>query len=149
MPFSILRYTILLLLFLPPLLLSGCGTTSAPTESTTKTLEHTVNATTDTTSSSSGGKSSNSAAAASFINNNYTQIQQEFAAGRGEYLEALAALMEIPADRQEAFFATGKKHYGALYAPPTANAETLLKRINSVIANTPASGEEKMFAATE
>jgi len=140
------RYCLLLLL---PLFLYGCGTTSAPTESSTKTLDKTVNATLDSTSSSSGNGSDKSAATSQFIRNNYTRIQREIAAGRGEYLTALAVLMQVPASQQDDFFATCKKHYAFLYAPPAHNAEILLGRIIHINADDPTLEQRNMLAASQ
>ncbi|WP_051305685.1 DUF3015 family protein [Desulfogranum mediterraneum] len=108
-------------------LLSGCATTTAPTESSTKTFDKTTNAALDLTSSTSPGSSgSGSAGVAAFTRANYAALQAEMAAGSGEHLAALAGLLQIPAQEQPAFFQTVQQEYGWLYPAAGTSPEQML-----------------------
>lgn len=93
------------------LTLSGC------------TLKSTVQQTTDTTSNVTGTTSSAHSwvtqdgllkpehKAIAFITLNHNNIQQNLAAGRGEYLASLSTLLEVPAPHQMAYGTAVQSHY--------------------------------------
>jgi len=110
--------------------LSGCGTTSAPTESTTNTTDKTTNSTMDATSSSTPGESDSAAQAAKFTQNNFVQVKTDMANGGGEHLTALASLLQVPADKREQFFALSQEKYTVLYATPSTTPRQMLVRLN-------------------
>ena len=106
---------ILALLCLGAALVSGCATTTAPTESTTETFDKTTNAALDVTSSTSPGSRNSSAQATEFARTHYASVQRDMAVGQGEYLEALGELLGVPAVRLPAFCALGRESYPQLY----------------------------------
>ncbi len=122
------------------LVLTGCGTTSAPTESSTKTTDKTVNSTTDATSSSTPGKSSSSARAEQFTRSNFAGVQADMAVGGGEHLAALAVLLNVPPADEDRFFALTRQQYAVLYATPETDAALMLARLNYAMAVDPELG---------
>lgn len=93
------------------LTLSGC------------TVKSTVQQTTDTTSNVTGTTSSAHSwvtddgllkpeqKAIAFITLNHNNIQQDLAAGRGEYLTSLGTLLGVPTSQQVAYGATVQSYY--------------------------------------
>lgn len=130
MKYDITRPVALILL---PFFLAGCGTTSAPTESSTKTFDKTTNSTTDTTSSSTPDKSSSTARAERFTQENFAQVKTDMATGGGEHLAALAMLLEVPLDQEERFFFLSKERYAALYGTPNTTAGLMLTRLRGAM----------------
>ena len=110
--------------------LSGCGTTSAPTESTTNTTDKTSNSTMDATSSSTPGESDSAAQAAKFTQNNFVQVKTDMANGGGEHLTALASLLQVPEDKKEQFFALSQEKYAVLYESSSTTPQQMLARLN-------------------
>ena len=110
--------------------LSGCGTTSAPTESTTNTSDKTSNSTMDTTSSSTPGESDSAAEAAKFTQNNFVQVKTDMASGGGEHLTALASLLQVPVTQREQFFALSQEKYTVLYQTPNTTPQQMLARLH-------------------
>lgn len=49
--------------------------------------------------------------AAAFISLNHANLQQDLAAGRGEYLASISRLLGVPEDRQPAFFSATQAGY--------------------------------------
>jgi len=121
-------------------LLTGCGTTSAPTESSTNTTDKTVNSTTDTTSSSTPGKSSSTTRAEQFTRVNFARVKADMAVGSGEHLAALAVLLDVPPDNEERFFSLARERYAVLYATPETDAGLMLARLNYAMAADPELG---------
>ncbi len=121
-------------------LLTGCGTTSAPTEGSTNTTDNTVNSTTDTTSSSTPGKNSSTARAEQFTRENFAGVQADMAVGKGEHLSALAALLDVPPADEDRFFALTRQQYAVLYASPDTDAGLMLARLNQAMAADPELG---------
>ena len=132
-------YTLICLSLLS-FLLTGCGTTLAPTEGSTNTTDKTVNSTTDTTSSSTPGKSSSAAGAEQFTRENFAGVQADMAVGKGEHLSALAVLLDVPQDNEERFFSLTRKQYAVLYATPDTDAVLMLARLNLAMAADPELG---------
>ncbi len=91
------------------------GTTSC-------TLKATINQTTDTTSNITGttsgagwwnedGQIKPDFKATAFISFNHANLQQDLAAGRGEYLVSMSKLLGVTEDRQPAFFSAAQASY--------------------------------------
>ena len=110
--------------------LSGCGTTSAPTESTTNTTDKTSNSTMDATSSTSPGKAATEEQVEKFTENNFAQVKVDMARGGGEHLTALAALLNIPKEQENAFFALTQEKYISLYQTDETTVQQMLARLN-------------------
>jgi hypothetical protein len=86
------------------------------------TLKATINQTTDTTSNVTGttsgaawwnedGQIKPDFKAAAFVTFNQANLNQDLAAGRGEYLGSVSRLLGIPPDRQPAFFYAVQTRY--------------------------------------
>ncbi len=83
------------------------------------TLKATLNQTTDTTSNITGttsgaawwsedGQIKPDFKAAAFVSFNQENLQQDLAAGRGEYLASIGRLLGVPGDHQSAFFSAAQ-----------------------------------------
>jgi hypothetical protein len=120
-----------------PFFLAGCGTTSAPTESSTKTLDKTSNSTMDATSSTSPGNKSSEARAEQFTRENYARVKRDMAAGGGEYLTALGVLLEVPLEKEDVFFALSRKKYATLYPVPQTTASQMLANLHLAMSADP------------
>lgn len=90
--------------------------------STGCTIKASLDQTTDTTSNITGstsgaawwsedGQIKPDFKAAAFISFNQANLQQDLAAGRGEYLESMGRLLGVPEDRQSAFFSAAQAGY--------------------------------------
>ena len=86
------------------------------------TIKGTINEITDTTSNITGttsgaawwsedGQIKPDFKAAAFVAFNQTNLQQDLAAGRGEYLASMSSLLGVPADREPAFFSAAQASY--------------------------------------
>jgi hypothetical protein len=86
------------------------------------TLKATINQTTDTTSNITGttsgagwwnedGQIKPDFKTTAFVTFNQANLQQDLAAGRGEYLVSVSRLLGIPTDRQSAFFSEAQAGY--------------------------------------
>jgi Protein of unknown function (DUF3015) len=86
------------------------------------TLKATINQTTDTTSNITGttsgaawwsedGQIKPDFKTTAFVSYNHENLRQDLAAGRGEYLVSMSKLLEIPEDRQPAFFSAAQASY--------------------------------------
>lgn len=127
--FSTLLFGLAVLAFL-----SGCATTTAPTESSTKTFDKTTNATLDATSSTSPGSSgSGSAGVEAFTQENFIALKGEMAAGEGEHLAALGGLLHVPAYEEEHFFLVTKKTYSQLYPSSSTTPQQMLVTLNGAL----------------
>ena len=113
----------------------ACATTTAPTESSSKTFRNTTDASSKFTSSTSpGGGSSESAKkeqALAFSKVNLERIKTDMALGGGEHLTSLATLLDIPAHNQQEFFALTKTNFSALFDYENTTAEELLARLDN------------------
>ncbi len=103
----------------------GCiliGSTSLMLGATGCTLKATINQTTDTTSNITGttsgqawwnedGQIKPDFKTTAFIILNHENLQQDSAAGRGEYLASVSTLLGVPDDRQSAFFSAVQASY--------------------------------------
>jgi hypothetical protein len=86
------------------------------------TLKATINQTTDTTSNITGttsgqawwnedGQIKPDFKTTAFVTLNQENLQQDLAAGRGEYLASVSTLLGVPQDRQSAFFSAVQASY--------------------------------------
>jgi hypothetical protein len=125
---TILKDTTLLIgcLIVLSLFPAGCGTTSAPTESSTKTLDKTSNSTMDATSSTSPGNKGSEARAEQFTRENYARVKRDMAVGGGEYLAALGVLLDVPPTKEKDFFSLSREKYATLYPAPHTSASQML-----------------------
>jgi hypothetical protein len=88
-------------------------------------IKATLNQTTDTTSNVTGTTSSARSwfteegqlrpefKAAAFVSVNQADLIQDLAAGQGEYLGSASRLLNVPDDRQSAFFAAAQRRLAA------------------------------------
>ena len=102
--------------------------------STGCTIKATLNQTTDTTSNITGttsgaawwsedGQIKPDFKATAFVTFNQANLNQDLAAGNGEYLGSVSRLLGIPTDRQPAFFSAAQTNYAQM---ADRNSETLL-----------------------
>jgi hypothetical protein len=86
------------------------------------TIKGTVNQITDTTSNVTGttsgaawwnedGQITPGFKAAAFATLNHRNLQQDIAAGQGEYLTSMSVLLGVPEDRRPAFFSAAQAGY--------------------------------------
>lgn len=119
-------------------LLSGCATTTAPTEASTNTFDKTSNVSLDATSSTSpGSSSSDSAKAEAFTHTNFARVKMDMATGGGEHLQSLAALLHVSPDRQDAFFTLTREKFAVLYSSEATTPHEMLARLNIELAARP------------
>ena len=121
-----------------PGLLCSCAVTTAPTESSTETLEKTTDASSKLSSSTSPGSSGSSAAVKEdFTRVNMASLKREAAAGSGEHLAALGALMGVPEHRSAQFCALTQHHYAEIFPAATTTPREIVNRLEARLANTP------------
>jgi hypothetical protein len=72
-----------------------------------------------------------------FTANNFENLSQEMAQGRGEHLVSLATLMNVPANQQDEFFAMTQNQYTALIREGEASPVAMVKAINNAMASHP------------
>ena len=115
----------------------ACATTTAPTESSTKTFHNTTDASSKFTSSTSPGGGSSDLAkkeqALAFSKVNLERIKTDIALGGGEHLTSLATLLDIPARNQQEFFTLTKTNFSTLFGPANTTAEELLARLDTEV----------------
>ena len=113
----------------------ACATTTAPTESSTKTFHNTTEASSKFTSSTSPSGGSSDLAkkeqALAFSKVNLERIKTDMALGRGEHLASLATLMEIPERNQQEFFSLTKTNFNTLFDSENTTAEEFLARLDN------------------
>jgi hypothetical protein len=102
------------------------------------TLKATINQTTDTTSNITGttsgagwwnedGQIKPDFKATAFISFNHANLQQDLAAGQGEYLASMSKLLGVPEDRQPAFFSAAQASYTQIADRDSTTLLALLK----------------------
>lgn len=64
-----------------------------------------------------------------FMAFNFEYIKQDMAKGRGEFLDSLSTLMEIPADRRAAFYAHAQSRYPFVVEHKSSAHETLVQLV--------------------
>ena len=72
-----------------------------------------------------------------FATFNFDDIAQEMAQGHGEHLTSLAALMDIPSDQHEIFFAIAQEKYTTLITEGEASPTAVIKSIYRAMGNYP------------
>ena len=110
-------------------------------------LKATINQTTDTTSNVTGttsgeawwsedGQIKPDFKATAFVKFNQANLQQDLAAGRGEYLASMSRLLGVPADREPAFFSAAQARYAQEIGGQALELETLLPLLrNAAVAS--------------
>lgn len=102
------------------------------------TLKATINQTTDTTSNITGttsgagwwnedGQIKPDFKTTAFVTVNQANLNQDLAAGRGEYLGSVSRLLSVPADRQQDFFSAAQAQYAKLVDRNPTDVLTLLR----------------------
>jgi hypothetical protein len=97
-------------------------------------------------SRSTGGSSSeksldNKQRASEFAIANFARLKQDMAAGGGEYLASLAALLEVPPERQTEFFAFAQQQFPLLFDSEQVTAEQMLATLYAQMAVDPRFGK--------
>lgn len=119
----------------------GCilvGTMSVMLVATGCTVKATIKQITDTTSNVTGttsgqawwnedGQIKPDFKTTAFVIFNQDNLQQDFAAGRGEYLSSVGRLLGIPEERRPAFFSTIQAGYAETVEKDPAALLTLLR----------------------
>lgn len=101
------------------------------------TIKGTINQITDTTSNVTGttsgaawwnedGQIKPGFKAAAFAAANYRNLEQDIAAGRGEYLTSMSVLLGVPEERRSAFFSAAQARYAQAAVRQPMAIETLL-----------------------
>ena len=67
-----------------------------------------------------------------FATANRANLQQDIAAGQGEYLTSMSVLLGVPEDRQPVFFSSAQAGYATLSEGQTLELETLLPFLQNV-----------------
>lgn len=73
-------------------------------------------------------------AAAVFMNDNMDQVAEHMATGEGETLEALAVLLQIPADQHAHFASLAQSQFGQIYSHDQITAEQAMSNLLGVMA---------------
>jgi hypothetical protein len=119
------------------LLLPSCAVTTAPTEASSETTGNTTNATSDLTSSTSAGdeaeEANPDAAVESFIKNNSSQLRNDMAAGKGEYLNTYAILLGIHETKRAQFYEATKNNFDQIFYSSNSDAAEIIERTRQVI----------------
>jgi hypothetical protein len=118
----------------------ACAVTSNSTESSSKTIQNTTDATSNFTSSTTPGSDSSDSAkreqALAFSKAKLERIKTDMAVGGGEHLTSLATLLGVPAHNQHEFFTLTQANFDTLFSTEQTTAEELLARLdNELIAN--------------
>lgn len=72
-----------------------------------------------------------------FADANLDHLRQDMAQGNGEYLASLAALIGVPAERQDEFFALTQTHYASLFPSEQTTSSELLVALNQELSGHP------------
>jgi len=115
-------------------ILCACAVTTKTTESSSKTIQNTTDATSKFTSSTSpGGGSGDSAKneqALAFSRVQLERIKTDMAVGGGEHLASLATLLGVPPYHQPEFFSLTKENFSTLFSTEPTTAEELMARLD-------------------
>lgn len=68
-----------------------------------------------------------------FVAQNLDNLARDAAAGGGDYLDSLAALMEMDSDDAAAFAALAQRKYDTLFGTPSADSDVWLDRLSAVL----------------
>lgn len=130
---------------LSPYILAGLAL--AILHATGCTIKGTINQITDTTSNVTGttsgaawwnedGQLKPNFKAAAFAAANAGNLEQDIAAGRGEYLTSMSVLLGVPEDRRPAFFSITQARYAEAAGRQPMEPETVLPFLhNTVVAS--------------
>jgi Protein of unknown function (DUF3015) len=110
------------------------------------TLKATINQTTDTTSNITGttsgagwwnedGQIKPDFKATAFVSFNYDNLQQDLAAGQGEYLASLSRLLGVTTEREPAFFSEVQAGYATMGNQGPTALLTLLRDLAQPFVN--------------
>lgn len=117
------------------------GMTTALLLSTGCTIKSTIKQITDTTSNITGttsgaawwsedGQIRPDFKAMAFVTFNHANLQQDLAAGRGEYLASMSRLLGVSADRQSEFFSVAQTGYAKTVDQEPTALFTLLRNMS-------------------
>lgn len=119
----------------------ACAVTTDATESSSRTIENTTDATSRFTSSTSPGDDtaeySKRERALAFSKVELERIKTDMAVGGGEHLTSLATLLGVPPYNQQDFFALTKANFGTLFDSEQTSAEELLTRLEDELSANP------------
>jgi hypothetical protein len=110
------------------------------------TIKGTLNQITDTTSNITGttsgaawwnedGQIKPDFKIVAFAASNQANLQQDIAAGRGEYLTSMSVLLGVPESRQPMFFSAAQAGYAQVAGGPSAGPERLLPFLQTAAAS--------------
>ena len=71
-----------------------------------------------------------------FVEANFDNLRNEMAAGKGEYLDSLATLMEVPSSEKNDFFVLTQRKYDKLFESPSTTPQQLVVALNTELAQT-------------
>jgi hypothetical protein len=98
----------------------------------------TTNASSDMTSSRGPAALAKQNRAIRFAADTIEPLSQNMAQGGGEYLSALAELLDVPADRHKAFFALAQEQYALLAQRADAAPAEIIRTLQVAMAGHPA-----------
>lgn len=76
-----------------------------------------------------------------FASSSMENLSQDMANGQGEYLTSLAVLMEVPEERQGAFFALAQEQYPLLAQRGDSSPAEMIHRLQTTMAAHPVFGQ--------
>ncbi|TKB71920.1 MAG: DUF3015 domain-containing protein [Nitrospira sp.] len=91
-------------------------------------------------SSSQRRQLSKSEQAIQFASHSMENLSQDMARGHGEYLASLAVLMEVPVERQAAYFALAQEQYPLLARHGDSSPAEMIHRLQTTMAAHPVFG---------
>jgi hypothetical protein len=107
------------------------GTTGCTLKGTVKQITDTTSNVTGTTSGaawwSEDGQIKPDFKATAFVTLNQANLQQDLAAGRGEYLASMSRLLGVPKDREPAFFSAAQASYAETIGKDATTLHALLR----------------------
>lgn len=124
--------------FIGACLLASCSVTTAPTDASSGTTGQTTDASSDLTSSTTLDDEDEKAdeelneeekkdeAVQDFVASNFSQLRSDMSVGRGEYLDSLAALLELDETRKEQFYTMTKNNFSQFFVSSQTTAEELV-----------------------
>jgi hypothetical protein len=65
-----------------------------------------------------------------FARANFSRLKEDMAAGKGDYLTSLAALMEVPKGNQQDFFDLTRAHFQDLFPSEQTTSEEMLAALS-------------------
>lgn len=93
--------------------------------------------TSGTSGCTDGGLVKASREAEAFAEVNFQQLQSEIASGNGEYLNNLAALLNVKEDQRSAFFQLARVRYTEIFPSPESGSTELLNGLLQALADHP------------